>query len=124
MCARVFCVFRPAFGCCNHPEAGRNLFLPFFNLFCSFQSFFGDFTTEITKKCLKMNKKTCFCVLLKAGRLPEGVPRICLFRLIFKVSTRFWVRKSPKSWSKYTTHVCVCVSNPVQNTSLCQSLIT
>ena len=23
----VFCVFRPAFGCCAHPKAGRNLYL-------------------------------------------------------------------------------------------------
>ena len=30
------CVFRPAFGCCAHPKAGRNLFSAIFNLFCSF----------------------------------------------------------------------------------------
>ena len=30
-----------------------------------------------------MNKKTCFCLLLKAGQLLEGVPPNFLFRLIF-----------------------------------------
>ena len=46
----------------------------------SFLSFFSDFTDEINKTRLKMNeKKTWFCLLLKAGRhakagrLPEGV---------------------------------------------------
>ena len=66
---------------------------PFFSVvfppFCSFQSFFSDFTAEITKKRLKMNKKMWFCLLLKAGRhakagrLSEGVPQICLFWVDF-----------------------------------------
>ena len=79
------------------------------------------------------HKKTCSCLLLKAGwqskagRLPERVPQN--FRLIFftflkffvsfwlilvffinlwkrlkkSSSTRFWVRAAPKSWLKYTT---------------------
>ena len=57
-----------------------------FNLFCSFQTFFSDFTAEINKKRLKMNKKKMFvCLLLKSGRHakagqpPKGVPRNCLF---------------------------------------------
>ena len=69
--------------------AARNLFQPFFNLFCSFQSFLSNFKAEFTKKRRKINKKTCFCLLLKAGRhvkaaqLPERVPRICLFSVDF-----------------------------------------
>ena len=59
---------------------------------CISTSFFSDFTAEINKKRLKMNKKTCFfgfCLLLKAGRhaksgrLPEGVPWNCLFSADF-----------------------------------------
>ena len=53
----------------------ETFFQPFFNLFCSFQSFFSDFTAKITKKCLK------------------------------NVSTSFWVHAAPKYWSKYTTNV-------------------
>ena len=76
---------------------------------------------EINKNCLKMNKTTCFCPLLKAGWLPEGEPRSCLFGLIFywkrfkinkkgwkrrkkSISTSFWVRAALESWSKYTTY--------------------
>ena len=85
-----WCVFQTAFGCCAHPKAGQNIFFQlFFNLFCSFQSFYSDFTAEITEKRLKMNKKMWFCLLLKAGRhakagrLPEGVPQNCLFSVDF-----------------------------------------
>ena len=35
----------------------KPFFQPFFNLFCSFQSLFSDFTAEINKKRLKMNQK-------------------------------------------------------------------
>ena len=65
------------------------LFSVIYKLFCSFITFFSNFTPEINKKGLKMNKKTCFCLLLKAGRhakagrLPEGVPPICLFSVDF-----------------------------------------
>ena len=52
----------------------KPFFRPLFNLFCSFQSFFSDFMAEITKKRLKMNKKTWFCLLLKAGRHAKTGP--------------------------------------------------
>ena len=74
------------------PESwSKPFFQPFFNLICSFQSFFSDFTAEI-KKHLKMNKKTWFYLLLKAGRhakagrLPGGYPEIVFFRLIIWTS--------------------------------------
>ena len=54
------CVIRLAFGCCTHPKAGQNIFSAIFQPFCSFHSFFGDFTAE-------MNKKLCLgpaCVIL------------------------------------------------------------
>ena len=35
----------------------KYFFSAVFKLFCSFQTFFGDFTAEINKKCLKKNKK-------------------------------------------------------------------
>ena len=86
-----------------------------------------------TQNVWKWTKKTWFSLLLKAdwhakaGWLPEGVPRNCLFsvdyllfltffvsfrlisdflvekRLKKNVWTRFWVRAASKSWSKYTT---------------------
>ena len=41
-----------SFGCCTHPRAGRTTFFSAaFNLFCSFQTFFSDFTAEIKKNC-------------------------------------------------------------------------
>ena len=54
------CVFWPAFRCCAHPKAGRNLFSAVFQPF------------------LFISK-------------------------LFQVSTSFWVRAAPESWSKYTT---------------------
>ena len=69
------CVFQPAFGC-----ARRNIF---FSCFSTFIVYFKAFSVisllKSTKKHLKMNKKTWYCLLLKAGRLPEGVPWNCLF---------------------------------------------
>ena len=35
----------------------ETFFSAVFNLICSFQSFFSDFTAEINKKRLKMNQK-------------------------------------------------------------------
>ena len=90
----ICCVFRPAFRCCTHLKAGRNLFFqPFSSFFCSIFTFFSDFTPEINKNGPKMNKKSNvfskYHLLrkagrhAKAGRLPEGVPRICLFSVDF-----------------------------------------
>ena len=45
----------------------QNLVSAVVKLFCSCFTFFSDYTPEINKKRLKMNKKTCFCLLLKAG---------------------------------------------------------
>ena len=71
------CVFQPAFRCYAHPKAGGKFYFSRFQPFCSIQTFFSDFMSEINKNRLKMNKKSffvIFCLLLKAGRLPEGVP--------------------------------------------------
>ena len=81
------CVFRPAFGCLQHPKAGRNIFFSrfstFFVLFCWFQTFFSDFTAEINKKWTKKNVKlstpqswsTC-----KSWSTPwGGTPKLSLF---------------------------------------------
>ena len=54
------CVFQPASGCCAHPKAGWNPFWAVFNLFCSFQIFFGYFSTEIKKKFWKTFEKSVF----------------------------------------------------------------
>ena len=43
----ICCVFPPALGCCVHPKECQNTFLSVFNLFCSFQMFFSDFSSEI-----------------------------------------------------------------------------
>ena len=64
------------------------LFSAVFNLFCSFQTFFSDFTAEIKKKSEK-EQKTCFCLLLRAGQHAKasdslrGYLEIVFFRLIF-----------------------------------------
>ena len=51
------CVFWLAFRCCVHPKDGENTI---FNLFCSFQTLFSDFTPEMNKKNLKWTKKMFF----------------------------------------------------------------
>ena len=51
----------PSLSVVRAPESWSKPFLQtFLNLFCSFQSFFSDFTAEITEKRLKMNKKMHF----------------------------------------------------------------
>ena len=53
----VFC-FSTSFQVLRAPESwSKPFFQTFFNLLCSFQSFFSDFTAEINKRCLKMNQK-------------------------------------------------------------------
>ena len=89
------------------------------HFFRPFLAFFSDFTPEINKKRLKMNKKTWFCLLLKAGRhakagrLLEGVPQNCLIdteirnMIIFPFFKLFTVKNvkkhicaAPKRWLK------------------------
>ena len=48
------------------------LFSAIFKLFCSFWTFFSDFTAEINEKHLKINKKSYICLLPKAGRLSNS----------------------------------------------------
>ena len=104
----------------------ETFFQPFFNLFCSFQSFFSDFPAEINKKHLKMNKKKLDFVysskMVDMQKLVDslrGYPEIvfigCCFTFfnIFQhisndfsfcnVLTSFWMPAAPKSWLKYTT---------------------
>ena len=57
----------PSFWVLPHLNTGRTTFFSRFQAFCSFFTFFSDFMPEINKKRLKMNKKLCFCLLLKAG---------------------------------------------------------
>ena len=82
------CVFWPAFGCCRNPKAGLNtFFLPFSTFFVHFEPFSVISRLKSTKNVWKETKIIFFrfCLLLKAGRhvkagwLPEGVPRNCLF---------------------------------------------
>ena len=55
------------------------LFFSHFQVFLFIFIFFSDFMPEINQKHLKMNKKMCFCLLLKAGgharagQLPEAL---------------------------------------------------
>ena len=72
------------------PESWLNYF---FQTFSTFLIYFKTFSVishlKSTKDVWKEHKKMWFCLLLKAGRhanagqLPEGVPCICLFKLIF-----------------------------------------
>ena len=69
--ALVFVYFDQLLGAACTRKLVKILFWVFFNLFCSFFTFFSDFKSEINKKHLKMNEKQCsfnFCLLLKAGR--------------------------------------------------------
>ena len=50
-------VFQPAFGCWAHSKAGQNTCLAIFNLFCRFQMFFSDFSSENKKKHMKKHMK-------------------------------------------------------------------
>ena len=78
------------------------LFSAIFNLFCSFQAFFS----EINKIRLKKNKRNVFLYTLRAGRLPEGVPRNCLFRLIFsKKNNNFGVPPAQPQGVDHLLHV-------------------
>ena len=121
---RTCCVFQPDFGCCAHLKAGRNIFSAVFQSFLKkltwkrqfrgtpsgtqpafacwpalrsrqhhiffvhfkMQMFFVDFSREITE-ALKLTKQS--------WKTAEK-----------NVSTSFWVRATPKSWSKYTTKTC------------------
>ena len=100
--------FDQLLGAARTQKLVETFFQPFFNLFCSFQSFFSDFMAEINKKRLKMNKKTWFCLLLKAGRhgkagqLPEGVPRNSLFLVDFFLFSTFFINFQLISLEKVT----------------------
>ena len=94
------CVFRTPFGCCAHPKAGWNIFFqPFFNLYCSFQSFFSDFTAEITKNVWKWTKKRVFVYSSKLVDMQKlvdslrGYLKIVFFSWFFTFLTFFdWFR--------------------------------
>ena len=55
-CAAACCVFRPAFGCCMHTEAGWNTFWGRFQPFLFILNLFNDFTSEIKIKCKGLHK--------------------------------------------------------------------
>ena len=78
------CASRPAFGCCVHPNTGKNTFFWEISLFCTFSDVFCWFKMWNHRKRFKMNKKGWK-------------------RLKKSVSTSFQVCTAPKSWSKYTT---------------------
>ena len=65
------------------------LFQQFSTFFVYFLTFFSDFTPEINKKTSENGQKNMFffkfCLLLKAGRLPEGVPQNSQFPVDFLV---------------------------------------
>ena len=78
------CVFRPDFGCCAHPKAGRTTFFQpfatfFWNCFCWFQVWNHWERFKMNKKGWKLLKKSSL--------------------------TSLWVRAAPKSWLKNTTEL-------------------
>ena len=86
--AIVCCVFRPAFGCSK--SWSKHFFQPLFNLFCSFQSFFSDFTAEFNQKRKKMNKKNVVLSTpqswstFKSWSTPwRGTPKLSFFGWFF-----------------------------------------
>ena len=83
------CVFQPAVGCWAHPKAGWTIFSSRFQPFLLISKLFQWFNCWNQQKKFEKEQKKCFSLLLKAGRhakagrLPEGVPRICLFSVDF-----------------------------------------
>ena len=75
------------------PESwSKHFFQPFFNLFCSFQSFFRDFTAEINKKQTKKSKFVYSSKLVDMQKMVDslrGYLKIVFFRLINYFFTGF-----------------------------------
>ena len=100
------CVFRPAFECRTHPKAGQNIFSTVFKPFLLILNLFQWFHGWNKQKSLKKNKKTCFCLLLKARQHAKagqllvnpwgGVPRKSLFSVCCEIT-----EKSLKSTKKF-----------------------
>ena len=86
---RLLCI-STSFWVLHAPKSWSNYFFSYiFNLFCSFQTFFSDFTPEINKKRLKKNKKNpvfvCSSKLVDMQKLVNplrGYPK--LYKLIKK----------------------------------------
>ena len=122
----ICCVFRPAFGCCAHPKAGRTAFFSCFQPFFFILNLYWWFHTW--NQYINVWKWTKKCVIVYSSKLVDmqklvdslrGCLEIVLFwfifwkrqkmnkkgqkRLIKSSLTSFWVRTTPKSWSKYTT---------------------
>ena len=103
------------------------LFSAVFKLFCSFYTFFSDFTPEINKKRLKINKNKVF-FLLKAGRhakacwLLEELPWNHLFLVDFfhpqpKYQSYSWTLR----YTQHTTHNSLCCETdltPIPNPAI------
>ena len=70
-------------GACSTWMLVKLLFSAVFNLFCSFQTFFSDFTAEINKNIWKWTKKGDFVYSSKLVDYQRGYLKIVLFRLIF-----------------------------------------
>ena len=81
-------------------RAAKSWSKPFYSRFLTFFVHFKAFSVisrlNSYKKRLKMNKKTCLCLLLKAGRqakagrLHEEVPQNCLFSVDFLLFLTFF----------------------------------
>ena len=87
------CVFWPAYGCCTHPKAGRNLF---FSSFSTFFVIFKAFSVISRLKSLKNDWKwTKKCGFVYSSKLVDmqklvdslrGYLKFVFFRLIFNLS--------------------------------------
>ena len=81
--------FDQLLGAVSTQKLVKLLFPALFNLFCSFQTFFSDFTDEINKKRLKKNKKMVFVYSSKLVDMQKlvdslrGYLEIVFFQLIF-----------------------------------------
>ena len=80
--------FDQLLGAARTQKLVKTFFSAVFQPFFHFKAFSVVSRLKLTKKVWKWTRKMWFCLLLKAGqhakagRLPEGVPRNCLFRLI------------------------------------------
>ena len=96
----LLCILTSFWVLCT-PEAGQNIFLSPFNLFCWFQVSLDAISFSLAFRN----------VLLPRDNLPSVVVTDVGNQLDYvekgskSISTSFWVSATPKSWSKYTTQI-------------------
>ena len=128
---RVLCILT-SFWVLHAPESWSNyLFSAIFNLFRSFFTFFsgtplGSRPAFACRPALKSRQKQVFLFIFRHFSVISAVKSLKkvwneqkrLKTAEKSVSTSFWVRTAPKSWSKYTTKGLVQLAATLEDQSL------